>query len=75
MADIDTRLAAALKRHRGGDLAGAMAAYRSLLAEAPAHAETLHLLGVATLQSGDADAAAALIERAIAANDPANYSQ
>jgi len=67
MADIDTRLAAALKRHRGGDLAGAMAAYRSLLAEAPAHAETLHLLGVATLQSGDADAAAALIERAIAA--------
>jgi Flp pilus assembly protein TadD/SAM-dependent methyltransferase len=67
MSDFAARLDAALKRHRGGDLAGAMAAYRAILVEAPDEPEALHLLGVATLQWGDAAAAAGLIERAIAA--------
>lgn len=66
MSDLDGRLADALKRHRGGDLAAAIAAYRAILAQAPDHAEALHLLGVATLQSGDARGAADWIGRAIA---------
>lgn len=67
MTDLSSRLDAALKRHRGGDLAGAMAAYRAILLEAPGDAEALHLLGVATMQGGDPSAAAELIERAILA--------
>jgi len=67
MNDLSSRLDAALKRHRGGDLAGAMVAYRAILAEAPEEADALHLLGVATLQGGDPSAAAELIERAIRA--------
>ena len=42
----------ALTRHRGGDLAGAIAMYRALLRSAP-DADTLHYLGLAHLQLGD----------------------
>jgi Flp pilus assembly protein TadD/SAM-dependent methyltransferase len=74
MSDSAARLEAALKRHRGGDLVGAMASYRTILAEAPAEPDALHLLGVATLQSGDAAGAADLIAQAIAVRpDVAKY--
>ena len=43
----------ALARHRGGDVAGAIAMYRALLKASPNHADTLHYLGLAYLQSGD----------------------
>jgi tetratricopeptide (TPR) repeat protein len=43
----------ALGRHRNGDLAGAIAAYRQLLAASPTDADALNLLGVALHQSGE----------------------
>jgi predicted TPR repeat methyltransferase len=54
----------ALEHHRGGRLRQAEAGYRALLANDPSNAEALHWLGVLTLSAGQADAAAALLERA-----------
>lgn len=47
-----------------GDLAGAIAAYRQALALAPDNPDVLHLLGAATLQSGNSHEALKLLERA-----------
>ncbi|MBL8838571.1 MAG: tetratricopeptide repeat protein [Alphaproteobacteria bacterium] len=57
-------LAAAQARHRAGEIAEAIAAYRDILAREPDNPTAVHLLGVASLQTGDAEAAAGLLERA-----------
>ena len=61
----------AFARHQAGNPAGAVPLYREFLAAHPDHAEALHLLGVALMQSGDLEAARATLERAVA-RDGAN---
>ena len=56
----------AVRLHEQGRLQEAALAYQALLARNPDHADALHLLGVATLQTGDARRAADLIGRAAA---------
>lgn len=58
-------LAAAVARHRAGDLDGAEAAYRAILDTEPGHAGSLHLLGVLDHQQGRHEEAVARIGRAI----------
>ncbi|MDD9878298.1 MAG: LysR substrate-binding domain-containing protein [Magnetovibrio sp.] len=57
-----------LAKHQAGDLAAAAAAYRRVLDDHPDHADSWHLLGVATMQQGDPAAGAGLIETAGATN-------
>jgi len=57
---------AALQQHQAGRLAEAEAGYRRILAVAPDHDESLHLLGVIACQVGQPEPAVGLIERAIA---------
>ena len=61
----DDTLERARTHHRAGDIAAAEAIYRTILAAHPAHAETLHLLGVVFLQKDDPAEAARLIRLAI----------
>src|SRR5258706_16298185 len=63
IADI---FSAAMQDHRTGRIADAIGGYRRVLAEQPHHVDALHLLGGALLQDGQADAAVAMIEQAIA---------
>ena len=58
-------LAQATRHHRAGRLAQAAKLYRRVLAADPEQPEAHHLLGVATLQAGDAAAAIEHIGRAI----------
>ncbi len=60
-------LAAALEKHRAGDLAAARALYDDVLATNPLDFDALHLKGALLRRLGDAAAAVALIEKAIAA--------
>lgn len=53
--------------HQAGDLARAGSLYRRLLAEAPAHADARHNLGVLLLAAGRADEAAPELFRALRA--------
>lgn len=57
---------AALDLHRKGDLAGAERAYRTLLAEDPRDADTLHLMGVLRFQQGDHPGAEEVLRAALA---------
>ncbi len=57
---------AGLALHEQGDLVGAEAAYRAVLAQASGNADALHMLGVLMDQQGHGEAAVALIRRAIA---------
>jgi len=67
-------LADAFALHQQGKLAEAEAQYRAILAEAPDHPGTHHLLGVAQHQLGRHEAALDSITRAIALNgDEPNY--
>lgn len=66
--DLESILADAVRQHRTGALEDAAALYRRVLAEVPAHPDALHLLGVVTLQLGDAGAGERLIRQAILAN-------
>ncbi len=59
-------LGVALERHRRGDLAGAIAACETVLAEEPDHPDALHLLGVVALERGDPAQAVAWIGRSVA---------
>ncbi len=61
-------LATAVQHHQDGRVKEAEALYRQVLADAPDNPEALHLLGVLSLQQGDAAAAAELIRRAIRTN-------
>lgn len=62
---IHERFIAAVGQHRVGRLAEAERAYRQILAEAPQHADALHMLGVVAHQTGRNDEAIALIRQAI----------
>ncbi len=64
MAESRTDLEAAVVRHRAGDLDGAAAVYRAVLARDPNNADAAHLSGVIALQKGDAVAAWDLIQHA-----------
>ena len=55
-----------LALHQAGQVAEARRAYEAVLARDPRHFDALHLLGVACVQSGEAERGAALIARAIA---------
>ena len=59
-------LSAAIEHHRQGRLEQAARLYEAALAQTPEHPETLHLLGLVTLQWGDPGRAAAFVSRAIA---------
>jgi predicted TPR repeat methyltransferase len=59
-------LAQALRLHQGGDLAGAASGYRAVLEKDARNPDALHLLGLVHLANGDAEAAAASIQAAIA---------
>lgn len=62
----ETQLAAAMALHQRGDLVGAEAGYRAILASDPGNADALHLLGVALFQSRQHEEAIASIGSAIA---------
>lgn len=64
--DRAQQLAAAVARHRAGDLVAAERMYRRLLDADASDADAMHLLGVVTQQRGDAARAADLIGAAIA---------
>ncbi|HIJ38241.1 MAG TPA: tetratricopeptide repeat protein [Rhodospirillaceae bacterium] len=69
------RLHATLDKHQHGKILEAETGYRAILASLPAHAEALHLLGVARHQQGLHPSANRLIRRAIALEDqPARYN-
>ena len=65
-----------LAAHRQGDLAGALALYRQVLALDRANADATHLIGVIAYQTGDPATAINVIGRAIALDDrnPAYHS-
>lgn len=65
---IDQHYSQAFEHHGAGRLDEAASLYRAILAIQPDHADTLHLLGVLTAQTGDPARAATLIERAISLN-------
>jgi protein O-GlcNAc transferase len=58
--------ALALEHHRAGRLAEAERGYRDILQRQPQHADSLNLLGVIALQTGNLEAALALVQRAVA---------
>lgn len=64
-----TALEHAVALHQQGRLADAERAYRDILRQTPTDADAWHLLGIVALQSGHAEAAAALITRSIELND------
>lgn len=63
---IEAHFQQGARLHRAGRLAEAEQVYRQVLAATPTHADTLHMLGVLALQSGQAGTALANIDRAIA---------
>ena len=68
MSDLtaDQDFALALEHHRAGRLADAERGYRAILQRAPHHADSLNLLGVIALQTGNLESALALLQRAVA---------
>lgn len=69
MTDADTLLGRGLTAHQEGDLSGALALYRQVLALERNNAEAIHLIGVIAYQTGDPATAANVIARAIALDD------
>ncbi len=65
-AAIEDWFSTALRRHQAGRTAEAMALYRRILSLVPAHADSLHLFGLATAEQGDPDGGVSLIRRAMA---------
>jgi predicted O-linked N-acetylglucosamine transferase (SPINDLY family) len=63
---VDQAFALALRHHQAGRLADAERGYRQILQRLPEHPDSLHLLGVIALQTGNPEAALALVERAVA---------
>jgi tetratricopeptide (TPR) repeat protein len=61
-------LAAALEHHRAGNLDRACRIYRKILRKDAAHAEALHLLGLAVGELGRPERAAQLVAKAVAAD-------
>jgi len=73
---IQQAFALALQHHQRGQLQEAEPIYRQILAQQPAHADALHLLGVLAYQVGRHDVAVDLIRQAIASQPqfPVAYS-
>lgn len=65
---LASRVQQAMAAHGGGRLDEAQALYEGVLADAPHHADALHLLGVLNAQRGHHERAAELIARAIEHN-------
>lgn len=65
---IPQLLAQGLEHHRAGRLGEAERVYRRILELDAQHADSLHLLGMVAFQTGNCDAAAELISRAILQN-------
>jgi len=63
---LEQAFAVALEHHRAGRLADAERGYRAVLQRDARHADSLNLLGVIALQTGNLDSALALVERAAA---------
>jgi predicted O-linked N-acetylglucosamine transferase (SPINDLY family) len=63
---VDQAFALALRHHQAGRLADAERGYRQILQRLPEHPDSLHLLGVIALQTGNPEAALALVEQAVA---------
>lgn len=63
--DMDVELNHARTAHREGRIDEAVPIYVRILKQVPEHPHALHLLGVATLQKGDAEKAAELIGLAV----------
>lgn len=74
--DSTTLLDHGLTAHQRGDLPGALALYRQVLALDKANADAIHLIGVIAYQTGDPATAVTVIGRAIAIDDrnPAYHS-
>ena len=70
--EVQRLLAAAARHHNAGNFAAADAQYRDVLSHDPENPDALHLLGLLALQTGQFQAAAEFIGRAIIArpNDP-----
>ncbi len=66
---IADQFGAAVAHHQRGALAEAERRYRHILSQLPAHADSLHNLGLIALHAGDATSAVELIEKAIAADN------
>jgi tetratricopeptide (TPR) repeat protein len=64
---LAARAAQAARRHAAGDLAGAVALCREILAVDLRHPDALHIMGLVAFQSGNAPLALQLIEGALAA--------
>ncbi len=62
---IQGMMAEAVRLHQSGQIAAAAQLYQRVLASDPGHADALHLLGLAALQSGQAEQAVGLIGKAI----------
>lgn len=63
---IEAYFQTGVRLHGAGRLAEAEQVYRRVLAEAPRHADSLHMLGVIASQCGQPEAAVGCIEQAIA---------
>src|SRR4051812_4359000 len=63
---IEAYFQSGLRLHGSGRLQEAEKIYREVLAAAPAHADSLHMLGVLASQCGQPQAALACIDQAIA---------
>ncbi len=66
--EVEAIFQRAMAVHKHGDLQQAAALYRAVLSQRPAHCETLHLLGVVSLQLGDSATALELFSKSIRAN-------
>lgn len=69
---IDILFEHAMRHHQQRQWAEAEALYRQILEQNPAHADTLHLLGLLAGQMGHAEAGIALISQAIAIDPSAS---
>ncbi len=65
MADLPTIFRQAFDHHQSGRLVDAIRMYDSILSQAPSHAETLYLRGVAAAQQSDWPTAERLLKQAI----------
>jgi protein O-GlcNAc transferase len=74
--DVATLFHTGVAHHQAGRLAEAESCYRQVLAQAPNHADSLHMLGVLAQQAGRHDLAVDMIGRAIRlnGNNPAFFS-
>ena len=73
---MQSKLQQAIGLHRSGHLAGAKVIYEEILKVQPDHSDSLHLLGIIALQTGNPRFAVTLLDRAIMGNqgNPAFYS-